>query len=323
MALLEVGDMFDSLEGKGNLTYINKLFDIVYRTADRYLADSHYIADNKFIIIWKLDSADSFSKKEASRNQSEAASLSVTTILKIIRKIDTLRKMSGFKIRDYSDYVRVTLHAGSIIESLTGTYLKLDITHMSPEISFLHKLHDKVDKYSTPFIMSGRVYNIIPECMKFQCRIVDVIKFSYSTRAQNIYCMDITNTRFKKEEVEFNKLCKLETYEKRRLHMRMKSIIIEKLNQGAKNALFLEDGDIGNMFDRDNQFRRNYRKAINFYILGAWGSAKDFFEMCLKVRPKDGPSKVLLSYIQGFGYTKPPDWRGYRRMYQVKKKAVM
>ena len=131
--------------------------------------------------------------------------------------------------------------------------------------------------------------------------------------------MDITNNKFKNEEIEFNKQVKLETYEKRRLHMRMRSIIIEKLNQGAKNALFLEDGDLANMFDRDNEFRRNYRKAINFYILGAWNSAKEFFDLCLKIKPKDGPSKVLLSYMEGFGYMKPPDWRGYNRMYKVKR----
>lgn len=145
MALLEVIDMYDTLDGKGNLIYINQLFDIVYRTGDRYLADSHFIGDNKFIVIWKLDAADSFSRKEASRNQSEAASLSVTTILKTIRKIDLLRKQSGFKHKDYAGYMRATLHAGSIVESLTGTYLKLDITHMSPEISFIHNLHDKIE----------------------------------------------------------------------------------------------------------------------------------------------------------------------------------
>lgn len=321
MALLEVIDMYDTLDGKGNLIYINQLFDIVYRTGDRYLADSHFIGDNKFIVIWKLDAADSFSRKEASRNQSEAASLSVTTILKTIRKIDLLRKQSGFKHKDYAGYMRATLHAGSIVESLTGTYLKLDITHMSPEISFIHNLHDKIEQYQTPFVMSGRVYDIIPECMKFHCRMVDVIKFSYSTRAQNIYCMDITNAKFKKEDFESSKQLNLGTYEKRRLHMRMRSIIIEKLNQGAKNALFLEDGDLANMFDRDNEFRRNYRKAINFYILGAWNSAKEFFDVCLKIKPKDGPSKVLLSYMEGFGFMKPPNWRGYNRMYKLNRKA--
>ena len=151
---------------------------MLFRTADRYLADSFYIQENKFFIIWRLDEVGNFTKHEASRNQTESASLSVTTILKIIRKIHDILK----KTEDLSQVrrTRATLHTGSVIQSITGSWIKLDTTHLSPDISFLHNLHKTMTDYDIDFVLSSRVYNLIPECMKFECRLIDVLKFSVS-----------------------------------------------------------------------------------------------------------------------------------------------
>ena len=100
--------------------------------------------------------------------------------------------------------------------------------------------------------------------------------------------------------------------------MSIKSAIIERLNQGAKNTLFLEDEELKKMLSSDNEFRRNYRKGVNFYIIGAWGSAKDYFKLCLKSKSDDGPCKMLLKYMAQFGFVKPAEWRGFRRLYNSK-----
>lgn len=167
---------------------------------------------------------------------------------------------------------RVTLHAGSIIQSVTGSWHKVDTTHMSPEISFMHNLHKTMGEYDIDFVLSSRVYNLIPECMKFECRLIDVLKFSVSSRAQNVYCMDISLEGFQRtinEPNHQNDSVVKDVFEKRRVHMSIKSAIIERLNEGAKNTLFLEDEELKKMLQRDNEFRRNYRKGVNFYIIGA------------------------------------------------------
>jgi hypothetical protein len=51
MALLEVTDLVNYSEKDLSLVYVNQIFGIIYRTADRYLADSHFICNNKFIIV--------------------------------------------------------------------------------------------------------------------------------------------------------------------------------------------------------------------------------------------------------------------------------
>ena len=81
------------------------------------------------------------------------------------------------------------------------------------------------------------------------------------------------------------------------MHVSTRHLIIEKINEGAKNSLFLEDKDLINMFDRDNEFRMSYRKAINFYILGVWGNVEYYLKICLKIKVNDGPSRKLLNYI--------------------------
>lgn len=105
-------------------------------------------------------------------------------------------------------------------------------------------------------------------------------------------------------------------YIRRRIHCQMKAVINTKLSKGAKNSLYLSDNDIQLLFDRDSEFRRNFRNAVNFYKLGAWDSAKDYAERCLKLKKKDGPSLFLLKIMKMFDYKKPKQWRGYRHLYK-------
>lgn len=42
------------------------------------------------------------------------------------------------------------------------------------------------------------------------------------------------------------------------------------------------------------EFLRTFDEAMNFYQSGDWDSAKMQFEVALKLRPNDGPSKTLL-----------------------------
>lgn len=248
-ALFEIKDLGSVIESQKNspylLNFVTDIFDIVYRTSDRFFAGANYIGDNKFFIIWKLkknNRVNNFQSKKVNRNSSEMASLSVTALLKLFIKLDKLRfKTLKTEKEEFNDYITTVLHAGTLNEILIGSKLKLDVAFSGEDISKTHLLHDyALDRHSA-FLVSDRVYNIIPECMKFECRLVDVVKFSVFDKPIDLYCMDITNRILRKdmrmEDFKEKYEC-CEVYQKRKIHCSIKYMIKEKLQKGAKNSMF-------------------------------------------------------------------------------------
>jgi hypothetical protein len=128
MALIQMSDFFDVIDHKKekSLNFVQEIVDIIYRTSDRYNATAEMVRDGKFIILWKLKDAnakDNFDSKKINRNSSEAASVSVTTILKILTKLWRLRR--EHKIDHYANLMKKSgksyLSVSTVqISSLTG-----------------------------------------------------------------------------------------------------------------------------------------------------------------------------------------------------------
>ena len=316
--------------------------------------------------------------------------------------------------------VFVLLHCGEVYESLTGTDSKLDITSYGEGVSQTTFLHDLSKEYKSAFILTGKVFAIIPECMRFESRLIDTVKFQRNLKPMDLYCLDVSNAKlgsskpkqtergadrpgsllqtcsidgitssrlavagshiegvesprpgsglisiqvgesgehgdqisgfeeakpqdqakmlraknsgvlklrprsYSKEAIESHRsgvnprlrpsLDEMTVYEKRMVHSALKDRILVKLEQGAKNSFFLEDEIIKKMFRRNLEFRRYFRNAVNFYKLGAWDSAIEAFEVCLRMKPRDGPTLSVLRFMNKYGFEKPKNWRGYRRL---------
>lgn len=181
MAIIQLKDFFDVIDYKKEKSfyYVQELADLMYRTSDRYHATAEIIRDGKFIILWKLDNPeakDNFNAKKINRNSSEIASVSVTTILKILSKLWKLRREHKIepntnsiyvssklnlifqrKKKDFYEFIQIALHAGKFYESITGSYLKGDISYMGLDITHTHSLHNLTNEYNTAFILSSRV----------------------------------------------------------------------------------------------------------------------------------------------------------------------
>ena len=95
-------------------------------------------------------------------------------------------------------------------------------------------------------------------------------------------------------------------------HTKIRDEVDDKLVKGAKNTLFLEDPDFDCLIARNFEFRKNFRNAVDFYVLGAWDSTRDFLEKALALQPDDGPSKFLWDFMNSHNFKKPINWRGYR-----------
>lgn len=324
-ALLEIKDLTEIVEKKRNkshiFSYISDIFNIVSCTSDRFFGSSYYQGRNQFFIIWKLEEQDSptnFNKTKTNRNSSEVASLSLTGLLKLFAKIDKIRrkKIKNGK-ENFFDYITTSFHAGQVYEYLAGSRHKLDFCYSGRQINRLKILHEFARKSNSALLVSETVFNILPECMKFECRLIDVIKFDLLEKPVNLYCMDITNERLRSIPPPLSSREINDVYEIRKIHCQIKSRINERMEKGAKNSMFLEDSEIKVMFNHNLMFRRNYRKAVSFYKLGAWDSALQFLLKCLEEKADDGPSVNLFRYMEKFEFKKPRNWRGYHRHYCI------
>lgn len=94
----------------------------------------------------------------------------------------------------------------------------------------------------------------------------------------------------------------------------IKQLVLDNLSRGAKNALFLEEMDIQSIFSKDDEFRRNFRNSMDFFMAGAWDKSLEAIKLCLGKRPKDGATIDLYKFMEANDFKVPTDWKGVRDM---------
>jgi len=72
----------------------------------------------------------------------------------------------------------------------------------------------------------------------------------------------------------------------------------------------------------DVDFKFAYRTAIDYYLVGAWDSAVQYFKTCLRLRPRDGPTVEVYRFMEEHNFKKPEDWAGYRDLTEKLSKII-
>ena len=314
-SIIEISDFLDNLEPMEENTFelIQLLTDIVYRTTDLYNGGTTYLAEGKFFLIWKLKHTKrELNFESVARDSSETASVIITTNLKILFGLAYNYKLYDMPFKNNS-LARGTIHCGLLYESIVGSpFHKIDVQYFGLDLNALHVFHDMANRYKTSLLLTEHVFAIIPECMKVKCRKIDVIKFPFYPQPLDIHTIDLRLDLVEVTEQDRHREELSQTYKKRLAHSSIKDYIDDKLIKGAKNSLFLEDPDLEGLLSRNFEFRKNFRNSIDFYILGAWDSAKPFLEKALALEPEDGPSKFLWQFMATHNFEKPTSWRGFR-----------
>jgi hypothetical protein len=79
------------------------------------------------------------------------------------------------------------------------------------------------------------------------------------------------------------------------------------------SSLFDSSRELQRMrYSYDYMFESKFSKAMELYIEGNFPAAKDKFDECLDIKPRDGPTLTLVDFIIENGLKSPPDWDGYR-----------
>lgn len=321
-SIIEIQNFMDNLtiEDEDGVALVQQMTDIIFRTTDLYNGGASYLKKGKFFLIWKLKHINRDSNfKKVARDSSETASVIISANLKILYGLAYTHKLYEIPFTQYN-LARGTIHCGVVHESIVGSPLhKIDVQYFGLDLAAIHLFHEMSNRYKTSVLLTEHLYTIIPECMKVKCRKIDVIKLPFYPQPLDIYTIDLRLDQIELTEQDRQRETVTKTYKKRLAHVKIKDHVEDKVIKGAKNTLFLEDPDLEGLLSRNFEFRKNFRNSIDFYILGAWDSAKPFLKKALELEPEDGPSKFLWNFMEAHNFEKPASWRGFRASSKILK----
>ena len=101
---------------------------------------------------------------------------------------------------DFRDYIASVMHTGTITEQVVGTCKNITSIYNGPDYSLCQELFALAKLYSVPIMLSEQVYYMLGDCMKKQCRKIDIVKASILDRPVEIFSMDISAQKLKLPE---------------------------------------------------------------------------------------------------------------------------
>lgn len=317
---------------EGVMVFVNTIGDIVHTIADRNLGAANKNIGDAFLIVWKIPGSLSAEVKWKGEKQTEEeppaefveqhnrkvftnlADLSMFAIMKMFAEInrsyDLVKyvKHEGLNARLKGNYkVRLGfgLHYGWAIEGAIGSFHKVDVSYLSPNVNVSGYLESETKSYGAALLLSSAFFDLLtPEVKKF-CRKIDVLKTSDGI--MGIYTPNMSDKAFdfpKQEPLKQHILKTKECYTFKKL---LKNEILADNYIGP--ALFENDVDIRLLVCRNNiEFIETFNKAFAALERGEWTESQALFEKAKQLEPSDLQTENLLKYVT---HEHPPTYPGY------------
>ena len=216
------------------------------------------------------------------------------------------------------------LHIGWAIEGAIGSDHKIDASYLSPNVNLASRLQAATKQFGVHILVSGEIYNLLSPEIKRLMRLVDVVNLKGSKLAMKLYTYDLylkdipidTMPELKEKDREiYKKLQKKRLFEYRKRVQRIHAEFFNGRISGKK--LFFADSGI--MMAR-KRFKKTFydiwEEAFNAYVAGDWAYARvNFLKTRSMIRDYvDGPSNVLLGFMESHNFVAPDDWEGVRHL---------
>ena len=308
------------------MVFVNTIAEIVHTTTDKYLGAANKNIGDAFLLVWKPPEAVTKYMKLTKTNQTNLmtclADLSLIAFLKIFcevnRTFKLLKYVNNRQIKDrvgedYKVRMGFGLHYGWAIEGAIGSYFKVDVSYLSPNVNMAARLEAATKQYEVAILLSGEFYDLLSMSIKQACRKIDIVHVKGSQQALRLYTPDISDRALafpNSPPYATEQLVTREIYSFKKL---ICSEILNGTNVGP--PLFQNDPEIAVLFcHSDPAFKSFFHTAIESYERGEWRMTRDFLEKALKLSPKDGPSANIYKYIKSHGFAAPKDWTGVRKL---------
>jgi class 3 adenylate cyclase len=287
-----------------------------------------------------------YMKGEGRLNDEEEKTLSIICdcscycVMKVIAKINSYQQILHYRehkglnerIKDYKVKMGFGLHLGWAIEGLIGSSHKVDASYLSPHVNLASRLEAATKQYGVNFLMSENVYLNLSQDFKSKCRCVDRCTLKGVANPMYLYTLETDVGNLPKVKDKYHKMS---VKERQKVVNYEKTMLFEKLLPGKRFIVIFLDPhfnvpaiETSQLLDGDKEMRRmlhfhklssrepfikSYKKAFKYYLKGVWEKSKEYLQKCLMMDNNDGPSKVLLEYIESNDCkSENVKWKGYR-----------
>lgn len=325
------------------MVFVNTVGGIVHTIADRNLGAANKNIGDAFLIVWKIPHAlmhesqrfrDPEDKSPLSREVrahnrrifNNLADLALFAILKMYAEINRsyslVKYVNNEKLKarigkNYKVKLGFGLHYGWAIEGAIGSFHKVDVSYLSPNVNMASWLEGNTKDYGVALLVSGEFYDLLTPEVKRYCRKIDCLGTTGSPAPLRVYTPNISDKAFEFPKQEPLKQHVLETKECYTFKKLLKSEIIA--NKYVGPSLYENDVDIRLLMCRNNpEFIETFAKAFDAFEKGNWKLSHSLLKESAALNPEDNPTKKLLHFIdpegKGFPENPPENWEGFRPM---------
>lgn len=302
------------------MTFVNEIAHVVHHTVDHHLGNANKNIGDAFLIVWKFpetlyvrDQSD-LEVDASSHIVRNTADLTIIAFLKILSKINRntaivkyrnhpeLRKIPGYSVR-----MGFALHCGWAIEGAIGSALKIDASYLSPHVNIVLRMEELTKLYSVPILISSSVLRLASEATRARCRHLDTVQ-TPSGVVIRLYTYDVDLANISPAHIE--RTTREHTKAKHR------EMMVKANNPDFDASKQFEDSRHLKTLPRGvtQEYVDLYNRAMYTYEQGLWEETRKAIEDCLRMKPVDVPSKVILKYMEQRGNQAPKDWMGSRPM---------
>lgn len=300
---------------ESTMVFVNKVAEIVHRTVDRHLGAANKNLGQAFLMVWQLNDFEE-------KLQRKVADLSVMAFIQVVAELSRdsgLAKFSAHpllasRMPNFRVSLGFGLHLGWAIAGAIGSEFKIEASYVSPHVNLTAQLEAATQEFDVTILMSEPLVRACSVSFSRHFRAVDRVRLAGSNRATQLFTMDLDSRQLSPELVP--KRRNLDRYAVRRARERRRLEVLQDDHQ-VHVALFM-DKHVRKMRQHLSlPFFQEFERAFLNYIAGEWAVAAAVLartRTMLNGGGDDGPSRVLLEYMQAFGCEAPPTWPGWRKL---------
>lgn len=328
-------DVNEALQER-TMMFVNEIADIVHSQVDQFGGAANKNIGDAFLMVWKffheiketnalpgvvpIKKDNFYDVDPLSPLVQRTADMSVLGYLSIIIKINKDLKILAYrndpdiskKLLHYRVNMGFGLHLGWAIEGAIGSSYKIDASYLSPNVNMSARLEAATKQYGVSILLSGSLYDILSDDLKYICRLIDVVLVKGSKEPVRLYTVDVNLNLTPQKDDNSN----LQGKEKRKMQEKKKeSLKKEGELRGNISRWILGKNSFRELLNtgRNDDFYINWNFAFENYLSGNWQLACETFQECLKL-DDDGPGKTLIAYIKSLNYIPPEGWKGVREL---------
>jgi class 3 adenylate cyclase len=333
------------------MIFVNEIAEIISTIVDENTGSTNKNIGEAFLLVWKFREADMINVFDHDANgelrrdiklkefvdfnnpitsRCELAVLSFLQCIIVVHTSPTLnryksnpllcRRIPGFHVN-----MGFGLHIGWAIEGAIGSDHKIDASYLSPNVNLASRLQAATKQFGVHILLSGELQSLLSPEIKKLLRIVDVVNLKGSKLAMRLYTYDMYLPDIPVDNLPELKDKDRETYkaiQKKRLYeyrQRVQKIHAEFFNNriSGKKFFFAETSIMAVRKRFKKSFYDIWDQGFAAYQSGDWAYARANFSKTRSMIKDytDGPSNVLLKFMEDHDFKAPSDWDGVRHLY--------